>query len=119
MGIKSAFVFVFAVFVVALPMTACQKTDRCLSVCQQREKALGCVPETKSGTCKAMCDELHEQTPCSAAMRSWEDCLVALPVDQWMCNTAGSPAPKETACTTARAGVIDCISQNPPAPHKS
>ena len=59
-------------------------------------------------------------SPCSAAMRGWEDCIVALPTDQWECNVVGKPVPKDRACTEARANVISCISWFPqwPPPKK-
>jgi hypothetical protein len=99
----------------ALSLAACHH-DRCLSVCQQREKELDCKPETPERSCKATCDDLHKETPCSAAMRGWEACLVSLPANQWECNPAGQPVPKERACTDARAKVIDCITKFPQWP---
>jgi hypothetical protein len=101
-------------FTLALSLGACH---RCQSVCEQRQKELGCTPRI---TCKATCDELHEATPCSAAMRGWEDCLVSLPANQWECNMEGQAVPKETACTGARANVVTCISKFPswPPPKK-
>jgi hypothetical protein len=104
-------------FVFALSLSACHRNNRCQSVCEQRQKELRCNP---SESCKATCDELHEESPCSAAMRGWEACLVSLPVEQWECDVKGQPAPKNTACTDARANVIACISKYPqwPLPKK-
>jgi hypothetical protein len=99
-------------FAFVLSLGACHR-DRCLSICQRREKELGCKPETVNRSCKATCDELHKESPCSAAMRGWETCVVSLPIDQWECNNAGQPVPKETACQAARAEVISCISKFP------
>jgi hypothetical protein len=106
-------------FAFVLSLGACHR-DRCLSICQQREKELGCVPDSPRRTCKVTCEDLHKETPCSAAMRVWEACLLPLPANQWECNPAGQAVPKETACTDARAGVIGCITQYPswPLPNK-
>jgi len=97
----------------ALSLGACHR-DRCLSLCEQRQKELGCNPEVPQRGCKATCDELHKETPCSAVMRGWEACLMSLPADQWECNPAGTPVPKETVCQDARAKVINCITKFPP-----
>jgi hypothetical protein len=99
-----------------LSLGACHR-DRCLAVCEQRQKELKCNPKD---SCKATCDQLHEESPCSAAMRGWEECIVSLPVDQWECNVAGQPVPKDAACTEARGKVVTCISKYPqwPLPKK-
>jgi hypothetical protein len=103
-------------FACALSLAACHR-DRCLSVCQQRQKELRCQPRE---TCKATCDQLHEASPCAAEMRGWEDCIVSLPTHQWECNAVGQPVPQETACTEARGKVVTCISKFPqwPLPKK-
>lgn len=107
---------VLALFFLAPALGACHR-NRCQSVCEQRQKELGCTPPK---TCKALCDELHEASPCSAPLRGWEDCLVSLPANQWECNPAGQAVPRETACTDARAKVVNCISKFPewPPPKK-
>jgi hypothetical protein len=99
-----------------LSLGACHR-NRCLSVCEQRQKELKCSP---SESCKATCDQLHEESPCSAAMRGWEDCIVALPTNQWECNLKGQPVPKDSACTDARSKVFTCITKFPewPPPKK-
>jgi hypothetical protein len=103
-------------FVFVLSLGACHR-NRCQSVCEQRQKELKCNPRK---TCKATCDELHEASPCSAAMRGWEECLISLPANQWECNMEGQPVPKEGACNEARGQVVGCISKFPewPPPKK-
>jgi hypothetical protein len=101
---------------------ACHR-DRCLAVCQQREKELGCkVEKSEKGerSCKTTCDELHEESPCSAQMRGWEACIVSLSASEWECSGVGQPVPKDTACQDTRAKVVDCISKFPqwPLPKK-
>lgn len=103
---------VLAFFFLVSALGACHR-DRCLSVCQQRQKELRCQP---SESCKTTCDQLHEATPCSAVMHAWEACIVSLPTPQWECNVRGQPVPKETACTDARAQVVACISKFPQWP---
>ena len=103
---RIAFVLAFA-FVFSLG--ACHR-DRCLSVCQQREKELGCVP---SESCKATCTQLHQASPCAAEFRGWEDCIVRLPTDQWECGIRGQPVPRDKTCPDARAKVMACITQHP------
>jgi hypothetical protein len=114
----SASRFVLA-FTFLISLGACHR-DRCLSVCQQREKDLGCRPETVERGCKATCDQLHEESPCSPAMKGWEACIVSLPAGDWECNPAGQPVPKDTACQDARSKVVACISKFPqwPLPKK-
>jgi hypothetical protein len=103
-----------------LSLGACHR-DRCLSVCQQREKELGCKPTPHTRrTCKDTCDELHEASPCSEPMRAWEACLVTVPASAWECTEVGPPAPKDGECTKAKVGVIECIQKFPewPPPKK-
>jgi hypothetical protein len=102
--------------VLALSLGACHR-DRCLSVCEQRQKELGCNPVK---TCKQTCDELHEPSVCDPAFHAWEDCMVKLPADQWECGIRGQPVPKEKACKDARVQVMSCISKYPewPLPKK-
>jgi hypothetical protein len=115
----SASRIVVAFFFLVPALGACHR-DRCLSVCEQRQKELGCKPERPAESCKATCDQLHEASPCSAAMRGWEACIVSLPPNQWECSNRGQPVPRETACLDARAGVVSCISKFPewPPPKK-
>jgi hypothetical protein len=103
-------------FSFVLSLGACHR-DRCLSVCEQREKELRCVP---SESCKTTCSQLHEESPCSPAMRDWEACIVSLPTSQWECNGRGQPVPRDTACPDARTKVFTCISKYPqwPLPKK-
>jgi hypothetical protein len=103
---------VLALFLLAPALGACHR-DRCLSECAQRQKELRCEP--RHG-CKETCDELRESTPCSAAMRGWGDCIMALPTSGWECNQASQLVPKETSCTDARAKVVACISKFPQWP---
>src|SRR5579863_10679359 len=108
----SASRIVFA-FLFLLPALGACHRDRCRLVCERRQKELGCKP---SQSCKTTCDQLHEASPCSAAMRGWEDCLVSLPTNQWECNEVGQAVPRDTACTGARASVVACISKFPQCP---
>jgi hypothetical protein len=103
---------VLAFFILVPALGACHR-DRCLSVCQQREKELGCKP---SESCKATCAQLHEASACAAEFRGWEDCIVELPTHQWECGIRGQPVPRETTCTDARAKVMACISKFPQGP---
>src|SRR5258708_34770145 len=89
-------------FVFVLSLGACHR-DRCLSACERQQKELRCKPRQ---SCKATCDELREPSPCLAAMRGWENCIVSLPTDGWECNQASQLVPKETACQEARGQVV-------------
>lgn len=110
---------VLALFFLLPALGACHR-DRCLSVCEQRQKELGCKAERPAESCKTTCDQLHEASPCSAAMLGWEACIVSLAPSQWECGNTGQPVPRETACQDARAGVVKCISKFPewPPPKK-
>ena len=105
---------VLAFFLLVPALGACHR-DRCLSVCQQREKELGCTP---SESCKETCGQLHEASgsPCDAEFRGWEGCIVNLPKDQWECGIRGQPVPRETACHDARVKVMACITKFPQWP---
>jgi hypothetical protein len=107
---------VLACVLLVSSLGACHR-DRCLSVCEQRQKELRCKPKE---SCKATCDELREPSPCLAAMRGWGDCIVSLPTDGWECNEASQLVPRETACQEARGQVVSCISKFPqwPLPKK-
>jgi hypothetical protein len=90
---------------------ACHR-DRCVSVCEQRVKELGCSP---GDSCKTTCDQLRSPSPCAAAFHGWEDCIVGLPASQWQCNEASLLTPKPGACAEARAKVQACL-ESPPTP---
>jgi hypothetical protein len=114
----SASRFVLA-FAFVLSLGACHR-DRCLSMCQQHERELGCKPDSPLRSCKVTCDDLHQETPCSAETKEWEACLMELPANQWECNPAGQPVPKEAGCQGVRDKVVRCISKFPewPPPKK-
>jgi hypothetical protein len=104
-------------FVLLLSALGACHRDRCMSVCEQRQKDLKCEP--RHG-CKATCDEIRQETPCSTEMRGWGDCIIALPADGWECNQASQLVPKEASCTKVRDKLVSCISKFPewPPPNK-
>ena len=110
-----AFVFVLSF---ALSLGACRR-DRCVPVCEQRQKELGCQPME---SCKATCDKLHAPSPCAAELRGWQDCIVTLPTQQWHCDEGdGQPVPLPGACPDARSKVEACLAKvpNPSPPPKN
>ena len=97
----------------ALSFGACHR-DRCVPICEQRQKELGCQPRK---SCKVTCDELHDPaSPCAAEFKGWEACIMKLPADQWECDHGGQPAPKENTCPAERAKVELCRARTPGTP---
>jgi hypothetical protein len=96
--------------VFVLSIGACRR-DRCVSVCEQRQKELGCQPRK---SCKVTCDELHDpSSPCAAEFRGWEACILKVPLNQWECGQDGQPSPLQSTCPDERSKVGLCMSKVP------
>jgi hypothetical protein len=80
--------------------------DRCVSICQKREKELGCSP--REG-CKAKCDQLHTAPRCAPELKTFEECFLAVDAKNWMCDEEGLPVVQLSFCQKERNAVGACL----------
>jgi hypothetical protein len=97
--------FALALVLCTLGGAGCHR-DRCVSICQQREKELGCHP--REG-CKAKCDQLHAAPRCVKELKTFEECFLAVESKNWMCDDEGLPVVQEHFCEKERYGVSACL----------
>jgi len=86
--------------------------NRCVPICEQRAKELGCHP--REG-CKVKCDQLHAAPRCVKELKTFEECFLAVEAKNWMCDEEGLPVVQLTFCGKERSAVGACL-ESPPAP---
>lgn len=107
-----AFLSVGVLLALAGGAAGCHR-DRCVSVCEQREKELGCHPKED---CKTSCRKLHTAPTCRNELKRFEDCFLTKPVDKWECDHTGLPVTKADECLIERHLVMGCLEMGPQPP---
>jgi hypothetical protein len=103
--------FALTLVLFTLGAAGCHR-DRCVPICEQRAKELGCSPRE---SCKAKCDELHTAPRCAKELKAFEECFLAVEAKNWMCDEEGLPVVQLSFCGKERTAVGACL-ESPPAP---
>src|SRR5438552_3269611 len=62
------------------------RRDKCVPICEQRAKEIGCpLPER----CKTECEDLRKRTVCRAELDTFAACFLAEPKEHWTCDSEG------------------------------
>jgi hypothetical protein len=104
---------VVAFFLLVAAAGACHR-DRCVPICEQRAKELGCHP---TDPCKTTCEKLHTAPTCKKELKAFEDCFTARPLAEWECDLGdGTPVVHPSVCPSERHAVMTCLESHPPGP---
>jgi hypothetical protein len=92
------------------------RRDRCVSVCEQRVRELGCHP---TDPCKTTCEKLHTAPTCRPELQVFERCFIVRPTKDWECDLGdGTPVVHADLCLPERQAVMACLTSHPlPPPH--
>jgi hypothetical protein len=109
-ALKNVVTLAFVLFTVGA--AGCHR-NRCVPICEQREKELNCHPQE---SCKATCEQLHTATTCAKELKVFEDCFLAETPKHWTCDESGLPVVQIQFCSKERNAVSTCLENTPTTP---